>query len=248
MYDEATSQGADSQCATRHRTFTRGRLYENPHCQKRQPRRRQQGFTYPATIRVPATVSWQTSLKGISMSTALAPRMRNRKWSALVVGLLASIGLCASTVTASATSDGHLYTVQNYHSGYCMSVPGDDIHAGALINQYPCGNYEDQFWIKEDSDSQPGWFYFQPYQDKTLCVTYARFSTAELTLQPCGLHAVNGNTSTQLWYWSSGLQLETTVGDVWVMSVPGAATGVAPINIYPYGSYDDQDWSLDVYV
>ena len=28
------------------------------------------------------------------------------------------------------------------------------------------------------------------------------------------------------------------------MSVPGAATGVAPVNTYPYGGYPDQAWDI----
>ena len=197
----------------------------------------------PPAIRVPYGQPAVLS-DGISMSTALAPRMRNRKWYALVVGLLASIALCASTVTASA-SNGDRVLVQNNNSGYCMSVPGDNIYAGALINQFPCGNYPDQDWFMNQSDSHPGWIYLQPAQDDTLCATYVPGSTAEITLEPCGLNAGNGNANTQLWlyeYGDWGGELATTQG--WAMSVPGASTGVAPINTYPWGNYPDQIWLM----
>ena len=86
--------------------------------------------------------------------SALVPRKRSRKWYALGVGLLASIGLCASTTTASA-STGSPMTVQNGNSHLCMSIPNDVIYAGQVINQWDCGGYPDQYWSEEPSASHP---------------------------------------------------------------------------------------------
>ncbi|SEN92453.1 Ricin-type beta-trefoil lectin domain-containing protein [Actinacidiphila rubida] len=166
--------------------------------------------------------------------------MRNRRWYVLAVGFLASVALCTSTASASA-STRQLVTVWNKHSNLCMSVPGDKIKAGALVNQYDCGYYPDQYWNQETSDSHQGWFYFQPQQDNTLCVTYAPGSTAQLTLQYCGTNAANGNVNTQLWLYNPTAEDLATVQG-WAMSVPGASTIVDPINIYPYGPYPDQSW------
>ncbi|MEU8976889.1 RICIN domain-containing protein [Streptomyces monashensis] len=176
------------------------------------------------------------------MSTALAPRKRGRKWRALAVGLLASIGLCASPVTASASSSS--ISISNDNSHLCMSVPGDNIFAGQVIFQWTCGLYPDQHWYLEPSQSNPDWFYLQPEQNVYLCATYVPGSTAQLTLQNCGEYAANGNTSTQLFTFSYGSRnnaLSTVQG--WAMSVPGASTANgAAINIFPYGPYPDQAW------
>jgi hypothetical protein len=174
------------------------------------------------------------------MSTALTSRKPSRRWYALVVGLLAAIGLCASTIPASA-SVSDVIAIQNDHSGLCMSVPGDNIYAGAVINQWYCGLYQDQYWVEEYSDSHDNWFYLQPRQNTSLCATYVPGSYAQLTLQYCGPHAANGNVNTQLWEsWWTGEE-ETAQG--WAMSVPGARTDAgAPINIYPWGNYPDQGW------
>ncbi|MEY9855944.1 hypothetical protein ABH935_001548 [Catenulispora sp. GAS73] len=181
------------------------------------------------------------------MPAALKPSMRNRKWYALLVGLLASIALCASTVTASASaSDDSVVWFTNDHSGLCMSVPGDNIHAGAVVNQYTCTGplFPDQLWYLDFSSSHPGWFYILPHQNPSLCVTYVPGSTAQLTLQNCGPSAANGNVNTELWSWSNTGPGSTGILTMqgWAMSVPGANTGVAPINIYPYGHYPDQSW------
>lgn len=175
------------------------------------------------------------------MSKARAPRMRKRRWYALVAGILPPIALYASAATASASTVS-IAAVQNHHSGLCMSVPGDQIQAGALINQYTCNtDIPDQHWIEESSDSHQGWFYFQPAQNDKLCVTYVPGSTAQLTLQYCGANAANGNPTTQLWLMNANDSLMTPQG--WAMSVPGASTDIAPINIFPYGPYPDQAWS-----
>ncbi|MBY8877288.1 RICIN domain-containing protein [Actinacidiphila acidipaludis] len=159
------------------------------------------------------------------------------------MGLLASIGLFASTATASA-STGSPMTVQNGNSGLCMSIPGDNIYAGQVIDQWSCGGYPDQYWHEESSDSHPGWFYLQPATNTDLCATYVPGSTAQLTLRNCGSYAANGNPNTELftwWYGSRSDSLSTIQG--WAMSVPGASTAAgAAINIYPYGPYPDQTW------
>lgn len=177
------------------------------------------------------------------MSAALVPRKRSRKWYALGVGILASIGLCASTGTASA-STGSPMVVQNGNSSLCMSIPGDVVDAGQVIFQWNCGGYPDQYWSEEPSASHPNWFYLQPAQNLDLCATYVPGSTAQLTLQNCGSEAANGNTNTELftwWYGSRNNALSTVQG--WAMSVPGASTAAgSAINIYPYGPYPDQTW------
>ncbi|WEO99924.1 RICIN domain-containing protein [Streptomyces sp. FXJ1.172] len=156
------------------------------------------------------------------------------------MSFLASVALCAATATASATP-GSYFALENANSRLCMSVPGDNIYEGALVNQYTCGWYPDQYWFTVQSDSHPGWYYTLPRQDSTLCVTYTPNSTAQLSLQWCGLNAADGNTNTQLWNFNrTTLEMSTFQG--WSMSVPGANKGVAPINIYPYGDYPDQSW------
>ncbi|MFE7302910.1 RICIN domain-containing protein [Streptomyces sp. NPDC057579] len=179
------------------------------------------------------------------MSTTLAAWMRSRKRYALVVVLLTFIAPWISTAAASASTSGRVI-VENNNSNFCMSVPGDKIYAGAPINQYTCESdslFPDQYWYEEPSSSHSGWFYFQPQQNNTLCATYVPGSTAEITLQYCGVNAANGNTNTQLWHYdyNSG-ELATMQG--WSMSVPGARTDVEPINIYPYGPCPDQYWSV----
>jgi hypothetical protein len=177
------------------------------------------------------------------MLKALAPRTGRRGWYALFVGLLASIALCVSTVSASASTRTWIYNV-NHNSGLCMSVQGGVVKAGSVINQYDCGLYHDQRWYEETSDSHRGWFYLQPADDNTLCATYTPGSTAALTLQYCGANAANGNVNTQLWYDNLAPlyeEFETIQG--WAMSVPGASVvHGTPINIYPWGDYPDQTW------
>ncbi len=163
-----------------------------------------------------------------------------------MVGLLASVGFCASTIPASASSSAiaDVTAIKNDHSGLCMSVPGDNIYAGAVIDQWNCGLYPDQYWIEESSDSHPGWFYFQPRQNASLCATYVPGSYAQLTLQYCGSHAANGNVNTQL---LAPLPWDGTVEtpQEWCISVPGARTDAgAPINTYPCGEYVDQSWDF----
>ena len=177
------------------------------------------------------------------MSTALARRAKNRRWYALGAGLLSAISLCASTVTASAAASGP-FTIINRHSGLCLSVPGDNIVPGQVVNQYTCGGFPDQRWIWEPSNSNPdGWFYLQPQQNTSLCVTYPNWSYDQLVLQYCGPNALSG-ADDQIWYyhWNSGEF--SALEDGYAMSVPGAATGVAPVNTYPYGPYPDQDWDV----
>lgn len=94
------------------------------------------------------------------MLKALAPRTGRRGWYALFVGLLASIALCAGTVSASASTRTWIYNV-NHNSGLCMSVQGGVVKAGSVINQYDCGLYHDQRWYEETSDSHRGWFYLR---------------------------------------------------------------------------------------
>lgn len=176
------------------------------------------------------------------MSAALVPQNRNRRWYALGVSLLAAVGLCASTGSASAADP--LIVVRNGHSDLCMSIPGDAIYAGQVINQWTCGLCPDQYWHKERSASHSDWFYFQPAQNTNLCATYVPRSTAQLTLQNCGPYAANGNPDTELFTWSYGGRvnaLSTMQG--WAMSVPGASTAAgAAVNTYPYGPYLDQYW------
>ena len=187
------------------------------------------------------------------MSRALAPRTRTHRWYALLVGLLASIALCASTVTASASSasTGPRILFQNANSGYFMSVPGDNTQtAGEMINQYHLGPFPDQFWYEEPSASHHGYFYIQPQQNYNLCLTYVPNNyNANITLEPCGANAANGNPDTQLWTDSPYYQyhvLSTIQG--WSLSVPGASTAEATrLNIYPpgpSGPYVDQLWTL----
>lgn len=182
------------------------------------------------------------------MSRALAPWAGNRKWYALAVGLLASIGLCTSTVSASAStaspaSTGQRYVIQNVNAGWVMSVPGDNIAAGQVINDFHFGAFQDQYWYTEPSASHYGYFYLQPQQNDTLCVTYKPTNTASLTLEPCGANAANGNPQTQLWTYNQYGVLSTIQG--WAMSVPGASTAEeVPLNTFPYGPYVDQFWNL----
>jgi hypothetical protein len=178
------------------------------------------------------------------MSTALASRMRNRRWSALLAGLLTVIALCANPVTASASPTDARVWIENFNSSLCMSLPGDVVVAGARIDQWECGIYPDQWWHLNLSDSHRGWFYIQPEQDDTLCATYVPGSATNLTLQPCGIHAANGNFNTQLW-WGTGDGELKTMQD-WAMSVPGASKAHnVNINTWPYGPYGDQSWGLN---
>jgi hypothetical protein len=181
------------------------------------------------------------------MSKAPTSWARNRKWYALVVGLLASIALCASTVNASASTRVRVY-IKNHNSGLCMSVSGGVIQAGQRINQWDCGIYHDQYWYEESSDSHPGWFYLQPADNNTLCATYTPGSTDSLTLQYCGVDAANGNVNTQLFLDNlQPLYEEFATVQGWAMSIPGASTADGTvINIYPWGDYPDQTW--DPYV
>jgi hypothetical protein len=134
--------------------------------------------------------------------------------------------------------------MQSTNSNRCISIPGDDVHAGQVIDQWDCGIYPDQKWLEEPSASHPNWFYLQPWQNTNLCATYVPGSTVQLTLQNCGPNAANGNTNTQLftwWYGNRGDALSTVQG--WAVSVPGASKdNGAKINIFPYGPYPDQTW------
>lgn len=169
-------------------------------------------------------------------------RRRSCRRAAFWVGLLAAIALGTCTVTASA-SNGDRVRIINTHSGLCMSIPGDAVHSGQRIDQYHCGGYPDQDWYLNPSSSHPGWMYIQPQQDDTLCATYVPGTNDQLTLEPCGTNAANGNPNTMLWTYTTSLELETMQG--WAMSVPGARTDwSSPINIWPYGPYPDQTWQM----
>ena len=135
----------------------------------------------------------------------------------------------------------------NANSDLCMSIPGDVLYVGQVINQWTCGGYPDQSWYQEPSASNPGWYYLQPAQNNRLCVTYVPQSDAQLTLQDCGVNAANGNTNTQLWQINL-TNAHADYGNVftrqgWAMSIPGASTATgAKVNTWPFGNYVDQSW------
>ena len=176
------------------------------------------------------------------MSTAFVPWKSNRRWSALSAALLVVAAMCVGQIRASA-SEGNLVQFKNRNSGMCMSLPGDVVVAGARIDQWDCGNFPDQYWYYNPSDSHIGWGYMQPAQNDSLCATYIPGDSNDpLTLEPCGLNASGGNFNTQLWHYDAGgLKMETMQG--WSMSVPGASKARnTNINIYPYWPYPDQFW------
>jgi hypothetical protein len=43
-------------------------------------------------------------------------------------------------------TDESAQEIVNVNSGLCMSVPGASTAATAIVNQYPCGAYPDQYW------------------------------------------------------------------------------------------------------
>lgn len=165
--------------------------------------------------------------------------------SALAALAMATVGVVTSTQQAHAASTGYAY--RNMNSYLCMSVnaPNHTVHAGAGIIQNTCGYYYDQIWAFNFSASHPGWFYIQPTLDNTLCITYVPGRNDQLTLQNCGAGANNGNTSTMLFQQSASNNYAFVTPYGWAISIPGANTSVGMlVNIWPYGNYPDQSWSL----
>src|SRR3954468_10322077 len=42
--------------------------------------------------------------------------------------------------------DDHYFRIRNRNSGKCMNVEGNSWYAGARIIQYPCGNYQNEYF------------------------------------------------------------------------------------------------------
>jgi hypothetical protein len=83
---------------------------------------------------------------------------------AAVVGLIASIGV-ASPAHASV---GSFVEIVNDVTGKCVDVKDKSHEAGALTQQFHCGNRDEQLWLPIDVGN--GFFMLQSRNTSTLCL------------------------------------------------------------------------------
>ncbi|MFE4973928.1 RICIN domain-containing protein [Kitasatospora sp. NPDC056651] len=134
--------------------------------------------------------------------------------------------------------------IRNANSLQCVATPGGSREEGALVQQYPCGDFPDHFWEAQQAYTDPGGdTYYRIISYNSARCLAVRDSSTEAAAQV--VQSVCGNSPAQSWRiekWPHGIRFVNGNSRQCLAVSHGSNAPAAPLMQYPCGDYPDHHW------